>query len=610
MKTRGSFGAIKGKHEFNIKKLTQKMVADGKTDYIVLMPDSPTESEEIALQELVHFFSVATGIALKSVRESEYRNEPCVSLGNTKFSEKFNIEAEVYGESGCRVLTENNNYILKGGQYGIIYAVYDFLNVLLDLEFFSDKTISIEKNVKDLNLYALDIVDIPDFRFRAPSHSYIKDNVVLKRRFRMMNLENLLGGEGGPYHNNFNYILPDKFQKTHPLWYSDDGTQLCYTAHGNEKELELFIEEAANAIIRYIRTEPEMNYIAFNHQDNFEWCTCPACTALKEKYGGANSASAAIFLNKVRKKIQEWFDGEGKEYDKGQKLVFFAYHGTNKPPVKYNEKKDTFELIDSEVVLENVIPWFAETNADYTCSLTEGEVNLPVARNFRGWKLLADEILFWTYGTNFSNYLAPYYSFNASQNTYRFAKEQGVGMIFDECQIDTDACTAWEELKAYINRKLAWNTEEDVRELTLKFFKASYGPQSDRMLKIFDEYIKFGETQKMLGFSGFRSEFIDPIYKVYWQKEMLLRWEREMSEAVEAYAQVEDENQKSIYIRNVILERASVRYLLASVYADDYPIEELQARRMAAAEDIRTSGITNFAERVPIKALFDRWGIK
>ena len=198
----------------------------------------------------------------------------------------------------------------------------------------------------------------------------------------------------------------------------------------------------------------------------------------------------------------------------------------------------------------------------------------------------------------------------AGENTYRFAKEQGVGMIFDECQIDTDACTAWEELKAYINRKLAWNTEEDVRELTLKFFKASYGPQSDRMLKIFDEYIKFGETQKMLGFSGFRSEFIDPIYKVYWQKEMLLRWEREMSEAVEAYAQVEDENQKSIYIRNVILERASVRYLLASVYADDYPIEELQARRMAASEDIRTSGITNFAERVPIKALFDRWGIK
>ena len=168
---------------------------------------------------------------------------------------------------------------------------------------------------------------------------------------------------------------------------------MCYTAHGDEKELELLVEEAAAAICRYIRSDPDMPYIAFNHQDNFEWCTCPACTALKEKYGGANSASAAIFLNRVRRKIQEWFDGEGKAFDKGQKLVFFAYHGTNKPPVRYNETSDTFELIDSEVVLKNVIPWFAETNADYTCPDSTISSNLYGRNRCAGLVLLPSAFL-------------------------------------------------------------------------------------------------------------------------------------------------------------------------------------------------------------------------
>ena len=604
-----NFGAIAGRHDFKVQQLDKKMVSAGKTDYVILLPEQPTWQEEYAARELQYFFELATGIGLPTLREGGQIPVHFISVGNTRAAEKVCVESSVFGESGCRVLTDGENYLLKGGEYGVIYAVYDLLGCILGLEIFSAKTISLRRNVKDLSLYALDITDIPDFRFRSPSHRYIKKNETLKHRFRMLELEKMLGGEGGPYHNNFNFVPPEKFREKHPYWYSDDGCQMCYTAHGDEKELELLVEEAAAAICRYIRSDPDMPYIAFNHQDNFEWCTCPACTALKEKYGGANSASAAIFLNRVRRKIQEWFDGEGKAFDKGQKLVFFAYHGTNKPPVCYNKTSDTFELIDSEVVLKNVIPWFAETNADYTCPLTEGEVNLPVARNMRGWKLLSDEFLFWTYGTNFSNYLAPYYSFQATQDTYRFAKEQGAGMIFDECQIDTEACTGWEELKAYVSRKLAWNTEEDTKQLTEDFFRASYGCAWERMLKVFREYLDWGREQVLRGFSGFRSEFIDPVYKLYWSREMLERWDAEMSGALQDVQQEKDEKQRSVLTRNIVLERASVRYLLASVFADDMAAADLQKAREAAKKDITDSGITNFCERHPIGELFEKWGV-
>lgn len=599
--------AIAGKHERRVREGAGWIVRGGKTEYCILVPPQPDGSVKKAVGEFTFFFEQATGIRLACEEEGGGK-EHCFAFGDTRLGEGVQTPFESFGESGYRIANAGNSYILKGGSYGVLYAAYDLLGILFGYETFSDRTIRLNRGVTDLPFLETEIAEVPDFRFRSPSHAHIKYNERLKNRFRMIDLEDLLGGEGGPYHNNFNFIPPEKFAAEHPLWYSDDGLQMCYTAHGNEYERELLESEAAEAIARYIRRNPEKPYIAFNHQDNFEWCGCPACTALKEKYEGANSASAAIFLNRVRAKLQKWFDGEGSRYDRGQKLVFFAYHGTNRPPVRYDEASDTFSPIDGETVLKGVIPWFAETNADYTVPLYEGETNAPVARNLRGWKLLSDEILFWTYGTNFENYLAPYYSFEATRETYRFAKENGAGMIFDECQINARVCTAWEELKGYLGASLAWNTEADTEALTKDFFEASYGSAAQRMLSVFAEYCKRGREQVQAGFSGWRSEFIDPIDRRFWRREELERWESEMTAALGELTDAEP--QRALITRNIVLERAWVRYLLAEVYAEDYSDAELRERRAKAVADLRESGIDRFNEKKKIDVLFEKWAIE
>lgn len=604
-----SFGAIPGRHRFTAGLLSGKTVSGGSTDYVLLLPKNADKNILYAADELTYFFKEATGIILNRVQDAGSFAGKCISLGETCVGEGVSVPPEIYGESGCRVVTVGENYILKGGKYGILYAVYDLLRVLFGYEVFSDRTIRLKRDVKELPLYATDIDDVPDFRFRAPSHAYIKYNERLRNRFRMILLEGPLDGEGGPYHNNFNYLPPEKYAAEHPKWYSDDGGQMCYTAHGDETELALLVSTAAEALKKFIVGHPDTPYIAFNHQDNFDWCTCPACTAMKEKYGGANSATAAVFLNRVRAELQKWFDADGKIYDRGQKLVFFAYHGTNKPPVRYIPETDSFELIDENVVLKGVIPWFAETNADYTCPLTEGETNLPVARNMRGWRLLADELLFWTYGTNFVNYLVPYPSFGATRQTYRFAKEQGAGMLFDECQINADVCTAWEELKGYLNYKLAWNTEEDEESLSRDFFCASYGKAAERMLAVYKAWRARGEKQIAAGFSGWRSEFIDPIRKDFWDRAELEAWEAQINLSLEE-SREDDPALSALYARNIRLERIWVRYLLAEVYADEYSEEELAGRRLAAAEDIRACGLNMFNEQKKIETLFEKWGVK
>lgn len=597
--------AIPGKH---IRKITEggggKILSGGKTDYVLLLPEDGAEFT-LAADELTEIFYRASGIKLPRVTDDGKFDGKCISLGGTSVAKNVTAPHAEYGESGYRIKSVGTSYALAGGKLGVLYAAYDLMGILFGFKTFSDKTERLNR-ATELDFVRIDVSEVPDFRYRSPSHAYIKYNERLKNRLRMTDLEDIIGGEGGPYHNNFNFVPPHKFAALHPKWYSDDGSQMCYTAHGDRHELDLLTDEAAHAIERYIRQNPDMPYIAFNHQDNFDWCTCPACTALKERYGGADSGSAVIFLGRVRARLQELFDMHGNVYDKGQRLVFFAYHGTNQPPVRYDESTDTFAPIDDDVMLRGVIPWFAETNADYTVPLTEGEVNAPVARNLRGWKALGGEMLFWTYGTNFENYLAPYYSFAATPETYKFAKRNGAGMLYDECQINTDASTAWEELKGFLSAQLSWNVDQDVDTLTAEFFDASYGSAAPRMLKVFDDYKRRGEQQIGLGYSGWRSEFVDPVNPQMWDKQQLLDWEAEMTAAINDVA---DSENREVLTRNIVLERASVRYLICEVFADTFDSGELAARRKAAADDLRASKINMFNEKKHISTLFEKWGV-
>lgn len=592
---------LRGKHEYSVCVSDGATVKNGETEYALLLPEHPSEEILSAAEELLLFFEEATGIRLQW---ADGKQAPCISLGETAAGADVPFSAEEFGESGYRVVTAGKNYVLKGGKYGIRYAVYDLLKVFFGWETYSAKTVKCARGVTDLPFYRIDIAEIPDIPYRSPSHGWIARNKTLRDRFRMMRIRDAIDGEGSPFHNSFAYVPPEKHLADHPKWFSDDKKQLCYTAHGDREEFGALVEEAAGAVFAYIRKNPSLPYISFTHEDNFEWCGCPACKAVKERYAGANSASAILFLNAVRASVQRRFDDGAQELDRGQKLVFFAYHGTNAPPVRYSEEEDSFSLIDEEVRLRGIVPWFAETNADYTCALTEGETNAYVARNLRGWRKLTDEILFWTYDTNFFYYLAPYPSFEGQQTTYRFAVSQGIGLIYDECQRDANASTGWEELKGYLCSKLAWNTEADTEKLTEEFFAASYGRASGRMLNIYRQWRERGRKQIANGYCGWRSEFLDPIRRDWWEKEELLRWESEMTEAIRLTQ--EDEN-AALYRRNIVLERAAVRYLIAEVYEGDFTPKELEIRRREALDDLNECGVDMFAERIPLSELVARW---
>ena len=182
-------------------------------------------------------------------------------------------------------------------------------------------------------------------------------------------------------------------------------------------------------------------------------------------------------------------------------------------------------------------------------------------------------------------------------------------MIFDECQIDTEACTGWEELKAYVSRKLAWEHgrghKAADRGLFQGFLRLRMGTDAESVPRI----SRLGQGTGAQGIFGIPFGVYRSRLQTYWSREMLERWDAEMSGALQDVQQEKDEKQRSVLTRNIVLERASVRYLLASVFADDMAAADLQKAREAAKKDITDSGITNFCERHPIGELFEKWGV-
>lgn len=121
------------------------------------------------------------------------------------------------------------------------------------------------------------------------------------------------------------------------------------------------------------------------------------------------------------------------------------------------------------------------------------------------------------------------------------------------------------------------------------------------MRKVFDAYLRRAKRQIADGFCGWRSEFIDPIQTKFWDKDELIDWEREMTAALDEAGEIAR--------RNIVLERASVRYLLCEVFADAFDAETLGRLRQNAADDLKESGIDRFNEKKTIDVLYQKWGM-
>ncbi|MBR2322537.1 MAG: DUF4838 domain-containing protein [Clostridia bacterium] len=180
----------KGIHDFtNTDSDTEWLVKDGKTDYVLYVPAVQSEKIKTAIQEFQLLFFDATGINIDYVLDTTpaVENGKYISLGENALFESIYVEDDFEGydankhitksefdkanlkEDGVRILTKGKTVYLLGGllDTGVVNAVYTFMNLHFNYEYFYRNCITIDKDVTDEKLKIFNVKDVPDIDRRC-----------------------------------------------------------------------------------------------------------------------------------------------------------------------------------------------------------------------------------------------------------------------------------------------------------------------------------------------------------------------------------------------------------------------------------------------------------
>ncbi len=504
-------------HDFARTATQNYLVKDGATEYTVVIPSNPDTYIDYAKSELVSFFLEATGIELNVLTGADTAHTPSgkyISLGETRLfaTSGLSVDKTLLGRDGVRILTKDLSvYITGGSERGVLYGVYDFLKMNFGYEVYAKDCYTIDTGVTELPLYDYDVTDIPDISLRVRAGMAFNlteenDDVMFASRMRTLDDYNYLllpiyeefdneNSEWSRYHNGFHYLPKSEYETAHPEFYSDDGTQLCYTAHGNSESFELMTDlcakKAEQSLTWWLPERfPEMNTVHIGVQDVRTACDCSSCKAFKASHNDSNAAAILKFVNRMGEKVVAWMNKEENAAYKRENLTFsfFVYQETLTPPFTVNAD-GTVNIAEDLVSPEGVTvrPYTAFSDLIYFKSVDD-EANAEELKKVEQWSAYVKDGWAWTYGCFFNDYFC-FYDFYPFYKDY-FGKiyDLGYGYAFPQFHSEQrGADTGFYTLANYLTSKLSWNSSLDADELIADYFDKAYGPAAKKMREFYDE---------------------------------------------------------------------------------------------------------------------------
>ena len=302
-------------------------------------------------------------------------------------------------------------------------------------------------------------------------------------------------GKRGFIHNT-EELMPQEevaiWNTTDYRWYSDNGPQFCYTAHGDDESLELFTDACALKIIASLYhytpvamsghdAMPDAVGVYITVEDLSGTCSCDGCKAAFTR--DANSYAGAIvrFCNLVSRKVNAWMDLEvegvkvNAPYARDDfQIVFFAYSSYTDAPCVYNEETKTWapanELVQMDpTVTVYCVPGISSNQYLYT---QESKANENGKRRFEAWDAVSERMWYWAYSVDFGAVSYPYNRLSAFNNEFfQMLATGNVSYYFDNGVSQGTATTGFYGLYWYISCKLCWDSTTDMQPLMDAWFK-------------------------------------------------------------------------------------------------------------------------------------------
>ncbi len=186
-----------GIHDYtNTDSTTDWLVKDGMTSYVLYLPSAQSDQMKIAREEFELLFEDATGIKILSVTDAVEASETgkYISFGENALFDSINLNPgdEGYDASkhisdteydkvaldvdGLRIITKGDDIFLLGGSdFGVVNAVYTFMTLHFNFEYYYRNCITIDENVTDEPLKIFNVKDVPDISRRAHNVVWYSD---------------------------------------------------------------------------------------------------------------------------------------------------------------------------------------------------------------------------------------------------------------------------------------------------------------------------------------------------------------------------------------------------------------------------------------------------
>lgn len=583
------------------------IVKNGKSDYIIVTENDPEDELKTAASELKTFFAEATGITLKTVQDKETsgREKKIISLGATSYARiALGTLGEELGAGDYRIAAENGGiFVLGGSDSSVIWGVYKLLNYMFGYEFYQKNVYTLARNVKTLNYFKADVTKKAAIALRA-DYSGMNDygSSISSTRLGLMTDDKTSVGD---IHNSLEMLKPDVYGITHSAWYSVTGDQLCYTAHGDEKELEAMVETVAEELYSLFMKSDSLTktFARFQMMDNKNWCSCAACTEAEELYG-AKSGAMLKTCNLIGERVNEKL--RAADDDRKITVVPLLYNATENVPVESGEN-GKYVMNEKLGKLEYVTPlWACMAMKDHAKGWGDEEnaAALDMLEKMNG---AFENFWIWDYGVDFNDYLVPFDTFNTMKEDFEILGSYKIGLYLYQLANSARNVTGFNGLKVYLFSKLAFDPSLDIEELTEDYFRHVYGEGGKAMKKLYDEYrvvaLYNGQDHGETG-SWDQSIYSQTMVKAdYWKRGTLVRWQGYIRDALEKTGNdgiltSQDSgsaNSKGVYERNIMTDGVFVRYLYAALYlTDDYP--ENAEYKINLCNDVRSLGFNHVKE--------------
>ena len=466
------------------------LVYNGETDYkIVLSSMRENNNDFVAASEMNTLVSEATGVSFPIVYDDQVTDADSgkfISIGHTVLSRATSIEIDnnALYRSGFVSKTIGDDLYLLGStdkySFGSVYAVYDYLHEILNYEFYAKTCYTLDK-VLAVRFKEIDKVEIPDIGTRAISFSTLRQDSDYARRLR------LESGAAQPLwiasgHSIDDLAKASTYLASNPDWFSADGKGHCFSNDGLRDHL---IESLKRRIEANIDSPAFL--VQVGQADTSSFCNCQTCeNEVAEKYMTRGGQLIGL-INEISDAITPWLTLNYP--DKEILFTTFAYMYSENPPVVVNEETGEIEPFSEHVVpRKNVGVYWAPIGMDYSKPIYDESIGVNQASMaaLEGWKILTDEIYMWSYCCNFSQYQVFYDNFGSIAENYRTYAQYGVKLIFDQ-GYDGTGTANFEELRAYVQSKLMWDTSLDIQVLIDDFMVHYYGVANAEVKDFFNQ---------------------------------------------------------------------------------------------------------------------------